>query len=150
MATTHRFEGTLAWRAGGSGVETGNHTMTFEGRPPLALSSAPGYRGDPSKLAPEDLFVAALASCQMLSFLAFAARAGITVLAYDDRAIGTLAMADRKMRMSEVVLHPRITVAPGSDVEKVRHLLHSAHEACFIANSVNSTVTVESEIVTGS
>jgi organic hydroperoxide reductase OsmC/OhrA len=148
MATTHRFEGTLAWRAGGSGVETGNHTMTFDGRPPLQLSGAPGYRGDPSKLSPEDLFVGALASCQMLSFLAFAARAGVTVLAYEDRTIGTLAMADKKMRMTEVVLHPRITVAAGSDVEKVLHAVHSAHEACFIANSVSSTVTVEPEIVT--
>jgi organic hydroperoxide reductase OsmC/OhrA len=149
MATTHHFAGTLSWRAGGSGVETGNHSMTFEGRPPLELSGAPGYRGDPSRLSPEDLFVGALASCQMLSFLAFAARAGITVLAYEDRTIGTLAMADKKMRMTEVVLRPRITVAPGSDLEKVRQLVDSGHEACFIANSVSSTVTVEPDIVTG-
>jgi len=148
MATAHHFEGRLSWRAGGEGIKAGNHQMVFADRPPLELASAPQYRGDPSRLSPEDLFVAALASCQMLSFLALAGRAGITVLAYDDHAVGTLAIADKKMRMTEVVLRPRITLAPGADAGKALALVHSAHEICFIANSVACAVNIEPEIVT--
>jgi hypothetical protein len=54
----------------------------------------------------------------MLTYLAFAARAGLDVLAYDDQARGTLTIADKEMRVTEVVLQPRITVAAGSDQAK--------------------------------
>ena len=37
MATAHHFEGRLRWRAGGTGVEAGNHEMEFAGRPALSL-----------------------------------------------------------------------------------------------------------------
>jgi organic hydroperoxide reductase OsmC/OhrA len=148
MATAHHFEGRLSWRAGGEGLTAGNHQMVFAERPALELSGAPQYRGDPSRLSPEDLFVGALASCQMLSYLALAGRAGVTVLAYDDHAIGTLAIADKKMRMTEVVLHPRITVAAGADTAKALALVHTAHETCFIANSVACEVDIQPEIST--
>ena len=121
--------------------------MMFDGRPTLDLSGAPQYRGDPSRLSPEDLFVAALSSCQMLSYLALAGRAGVTVLAYDDHAIGTLSIADKKMRMTEVVLHPRITLAGGADAAKALALVDTAHENCFIANSVACAVRIEPAIV---
>jgi organic hydroperoxide reductase OsmC/OhrA len=85
----------------------------------------------------------------MLSYLALAGRAGVTVLAYDDQAAGTLAIADKKMRMTEVVLRPRITLAAGADGAKALALVHRAHENCFIANSVACAVRSEPEIVTG-
>ena len=148
MATMHHFEGRLSWRPGGTGLTAGNHHMEFAGRPVLELAGAPQYQGDPSRLSPEDLFVASLSSCQMLSYLALAGRAGVTVLSYDDPAVGTLAIADKKMRMTEVVLHPRIALAAGADAAKALALVHAAHEICFIANSVACAVRVEPEIVT--
>jgi organic hydroperoxide reductase OsmC/OhrA len=147
MATAHHFEGRLSWRAGGAGLTAGNHQMEFDGRPGLHLSGAPQYQGDPSRLSPEDLFVASLASCQMLTYLALARRAGVTVLAYDDHAVGTLSIADKKMRMTEVMLHPHITLANGADAAKALALVHTAHENCFIANSVACTVRIEPAIV---
>jgi len=148
MAPAHHFESHLTWQAGQTGVATGNHRIEFAGRPPLEASGAPQYRGDPSRHSPEDFFVAALSSCQMLTYLALAGRAGITVERYEDRAIGTLAIADKKMRMTEVVLHPVITLAAGADVAKARSLVDTAHEGCFIANSVACAVRVEPEIAT--
>ncbi len=150
MATAHRFEGRISWRAGGEGLAAVNHHMDFPGRPTLELSSAPQYKGDPSRLSPEDLFVGALSSCQMLSYLALAGRAGVTVVAYDDHATGTLAIADKKMRMTEVVLHPRIMLGVGADAAKALALVHAAHEICFIANSVACAVHIEPEIVASS
>jgi organic hydroperoxide reductase OsmC/OhrA len=111
------------------------------------VSAAPQYRGDPTRLNPEELFVAALASCQLLTYLALARGAGVSVRSYEDRAVGTLAIADRKMRMTEVLLRPRITVAAGSDEETARGLVDKAHAGCFIANSVACAVRIEAEIV---
>jgi organic hydroperoxide reductase OsmC/OhrA len=144
---THTYEARLTWQAGGEGVAAGNHFVGFEGRPAVEVSAAPQYRGDPTRLNPEELFVAALASCQLLTYLALARGAGVSVRSYEDRAVGTLAIADRKMRMTEVLLRPRITVAAGSDEGTARGLVDKAHAGCFIANSVACAVRIEAEIV---
>ena len=147
MATKHAFHARLTWKKGGEGVEAGNHRVEFEGRPAVEVSAAPQYHGDPSKLNPEELFLASLASCQMLTYLALASRAGIDVLAYEDGAGATLAIADRRMRVTEVVLRPRITIAGSADEAKARSLVEAAHDGCFIANSVACTVRTEAEIL---
>ena len=144
---THTYEANLTWLAGGEGIAVGNHRVEFEGRPTLEVSAAPEYRGDPTRLNPEELFIAALASCQLLTYLALARGAGLTVRRYEDRAVGTLATADRKMRMTEVRLRPRITMAAGSDEVKARDLVDKAHAGCFIANSVACAVHLEAEVV---
>jgi organic hydroperoxide reductase OsmC/OhrA len=144
---THTYEARLTWLAGGEGITAGNHRLEFDGRPGVEVSAAPQYRGDPMRLNPEELFVAALASCQLLTYLALARGAGVTVRRYEDRATGTLAMADRKMRMTEVLLHPCITVAAGSDEGTARSLVDKAHDGCFIANSVACAVRIEPQIV---
>ncbi len=149
MAARHTFRAHLRWAKGGEGSATSNHRVEFEGRPSLEVSGAPQYRGDGSKLNPEELFLAALASCQMLTYVALAGRAGVDVLGYEDLAEATLAIADRRMRVTEVVLRPRIRVAAGTDESKARSLVESAHEGCFIANSVACAVRTEAEIVVG-
>ena len=144
---SHAFAGRLVWRAGAEGTARGNHRVEFADRPALEVSSAPQYRGDASKLNPEELLTASLASCQFLTYLALAGRAGVTVLAYEDAPVGTLAMVEKKMRMAEIVLRPRITIDAGSDLEAARALVERAHEGCFIGSSLACPVRIEPEIV---
>jgi organic hydroperoxide reductase OsmC/OhrA len=145
MATKHSFRAHLVWSKRPNGADT--HRVEFENRPALEVSAAPQYKGDPAKLNPEELFLASLVSCQMLTYLALATRAGVPVSAYEDRAEATLTMAERRMRITEVVLHPHITIAAGADENKARALVDAAHEGCFIANSVACAVRAEPEIV---
>jgi organic hydroperoxide reductase OsmC/OhrA len=150
MAAVHHFEASVRWRKGAEGVATSNHRLEFaRNRSPIEASAAPQYKGDPAKLNPEELFVASLVSCQMLSYLALASRAGVDVLAYEDRGEGTLTIADKRMRFTEVRLRPRIAIAPGGDVAKAQAVVDAAHDACFIANSVSCAVVVEPEITVG-
>jgi organic hydroperoxide reductase OsmC/OhrA len=144
---THRFEAHLVWQKGQEGVQAGNHTVEVAGRPALGISAAPQYRGDAAKLNPEELFLASLTSCQMLTYLALAHRAGLDVLAYEDRSEAILAMAERKMRVTEVHLRPKITIAAGGEEARARSLVETAHEGCFIANSVACAVHMDPEIV---
>ena len=144
---THHFEGTAVWSAGEPGAEQGNHTVTFDDRDSLAVSSAPQYRGDPTRLNPEELLTAAVVSCQLLTYLALARHAEVPVVRYEDNPVATLAMADRKMRVTEVLLRPEITLGAGADEEKARALVEKAHENCFIANSVRCEVRIEPTFV---
>ncbi len=109
-------------------------------------SADPVFRGDSSLHNPEDLLVAAHASCHMLSFLALAARAGLSILAYSDAAEGTMTFEAGHGQFSAVALHPRVVVAAGTDVSLVSRLHEQAHEACFIARSVNFPVTHEATV----
>lgn len=100
----------------------------------------------PEWLNPEQLLFMAAASCQLLSFLAVAGRAGIDVLSYDDDAVGVVPDDNHPMRITRIVLHPRIVVASGTTVEAVRQLVVVAHRECYVANSLHADVTVQPHI----
>jgi organic hydroperoxide reductase OsmC/OhrA len=119
-----------------------NHTISFKnGQETLIASSSPAYKGDGSKPDPEDLLVAALSSCHMLSFLAIAAKKRLTVHSYRDDAVGFLENDNGKLWISRVILRPQVVI--DADAETLAHIHHSAHEACFIANSVKTQVSLE-------
>jgi organic hydroperoxide reductase OsmC/OhrA len=145
MAHEHKFAARLTWTGGEQGPTRSyesysrDYVVEIEGRPPLAGSAAPAFRGDPARHDPEGLLVAALSACHMLSYLHLCATAGIEVVAYEDQASGTMAIKDRRMRFVDVLLEPKVTIAKG-DRGKAIALHEGAHEACFIANSVNFPV----------
>ena len=112
----------------------------------LPMSSAPGFRGDPSRANPEQLFVAALSACQALTYLFLAAKNGIRVAGYTDDAEGRLGIVDGRMRMARVTLRPRILLEPGSDETRALELAAEAHRNCIIGNSVSTPVEVAPQL----
>lgn len=109
-------------------------------------SAAAEYRGTPTLTNPEEMLVAALSSCHMLTFLAVAAKRGHVVESYDDEATGFLEKPEGgPIQVTRVVLSPRIVFGGTPPTPEVLEKLHeSAHRGCFIANSVKTVVTVES------
>lgn len=145
----HRYRVELDWTGNrGSGTQTyqgygRDHTLRVAGKPVLAGSSDPAFRGDASRHNPEDLLLAALSACHMLSYLHLAAVHGVVVTAYADAAEGMLETHAHGGRFVEVVLRPRVTLACGADAVKAEALHADAHHACFIASSVNFPVHCE-------
>ena len=125
------------------------HRWAFDGGLTVPASPSPHIVpapwNDPNGVDPEEAFVASLSSCHMLFFVDFARRAGFVVDEYVDEAEGVLEKrADGKMRMSRVTLHPQVTWGGNApDEAALADLHHRAHEACFIANSVTTEVTVQ-------
>ena len=122
------------------------HTATTA-KTTLTLSADAAFRGDAEHPNPEQLLVAAASSCQLLSFLAVAARHRIDVLGYDDRAAGFMDDSERPVRIARIVLRPVITVAAGPTHDEVVELARLAHEECYIAHSVSSSVELEVTVV---
>jgi organic hydroperoxide reductase OsmC/OhrA len=123
------------------------HTVSFDGGITVPASASPHVVGKwavEAAVDPEEMLVAALSNCHMLSFLHVARLAGFTVAAYRDHAEGVMEhIAPAKQAVTKVVLHPQIEwVGAAPDKEKLQHMHHEAHEACFIANSVRTAVTV--------
>lgn len=143
----HRYRIACSWQ-GSTGGGYASYERAYEAVAPpaatrLALSADGAFAGDPARLNPEQLVVAAVSSCQLLSFLAVAARAGVDVLAYADDAEGLMPEPIRPVRLTEVRLRPRITVRPPATDEVVAALCESAHHECYVANSLACPVTVD-------
>jgi organic hydroperoxide reductase OsmC/OhrA len=123
------------------------HTLSFDGGTVVPASASPHVVGKwamEAAVDPEEMLVAALADCHMLSFLHVARLAGFAVAAYRDHAEGVMEeIAAGKQAVTKVVLHPRIEwTGEGPDKAKLDHMHHEAHEVCFIANSVKTKVTI--------
>lgn len=123
------------------------YVINIDGKPPFVGSADPTFRGDAALYNPEDLLLMALSACHMLSYLALCARAGIRVISYSDVATGKMAQKNGKIRFTEVILHPLVTIEAGDDLEKARSLHDNAHHVCFIANSVNFPVLHEAKML---
>ena len=147
MSHRHTYTSRLSWQ-GSTGVGYDaydrNHTVAT---PPadgeLVLSSDPAFRGSPNLPNPEQLLLAAASSCQLLSFLAMAARSRIDVLSYDDEAEAVMPDDVRPVRITRITLRPHIVVAVEADLAKARKLVGRAHDACYIANTVNAEIVIE-------
>lgn len=140
----HRIR--LTWTDGGKPFTYESypreHEIAFkDGQDRLTTSSSPAYRGDGKHADPEDLLVAALSSCHMLSFLAICTKKKVTVQSYEDDAVGLLENDNGKLWISHVTLRPK--VISSADEQTLAQIHHLAHQACFIANSVKTQVAVE-------
>ena len=122
-----------------------DHGWIFPGGIEIAASAAPAFKGSPDRLDPEEAFVAAIASCHMLTFLALAARKAIVVERYQDQAVGLLEKNDDgRLAITQVTLHPDISFeGPPPTAEDLTRLHQQSHHGCFIANSVRTSITVE-------
>lgn len=147
--TTHRYATALDWSGStGAGYEAYDRTHVLEvSGVELCASADVAFRGDASLPNPEELLLAAASSCQLLSFLAVAARARIDVVAYRDAAEAVMDEADRPLRVGRIVLRPTVTVRGDVDESRVRHLLEVAHRECFIARSLTSEMRLEPTII---
>jgi len=145
--TVHRYSARCAWN-GSTAVGYRDYDRTHvvatpPARTELRLSSDPAFSGDAELLNPEQMLVAAASSCQLLSFLALAARARVDVVSYEDDAEGVMDDTDAPARVDPIVLRPRIAVAGDASEERVLKLVEQAHRLCFIANSLSSEIVVE-------
>jgi len=150
MASVHHYRAEVSW-AGSTGVGYDHYSRAHSlCCPPagqeLLLSGDRAFGGDPERLNPEQLLLAAASSCQLLSFLAVCARARIDVASYSDSASAEMPEDDRPVRITRILLRPRIVIAGEAHEERLPRLIDLAHRECYVANSLGSEITIEAEI----
>lgn len=144
-----RYETRLSW-SGSTGLGWDRYDRAHTAKAPPAEQeiriTTGESKGDPSILNPEQLLVMSASSCQMLWFLHLASKARIDVVGYEDEASGLMPEDEEPVRVTEITLRPRITVSGAASEERVRKLVQTAHEHCFIANSLNSSMSIEATV----
>ena len=146
MDLDHRYSVDVEWTGNRGSGTSGyrdygrDHLVRADGNPELLGSADRTFHGDAERWNPEELLVAALSECHMLSYLHVAVKNGIVVEAYTDAATGSMrTTADGGGAFVEVTLRPVVTISAG-DLATALELHHEASRLCFIASSVNFPV----------
>ncbi|KKW52284.1 OsmC family protein [Pantoea sp. BS_4] len=142
----HHYHIHIRWTGNrGSGTDSytaydRNGELAAEGKATIALSADPAFRGDATRWNPEELLLASASACHKLWYLHLCADAGIIVEAYEDAAEGTMVEGERG-HFTQITLKPLVTLRDPADAARAEALHHDAHDACFIANSLNFPVS---------
>ena len=150
----HRYEARISWKREGAEFTDNRysrgHDWSFDGGVRVPASSSPALVPLPYSVAeavdPEEALVACTSSCHMLWFLSLAAKRGFVVESYTDEASGVMDKTpEGKLAITRITLRPRIEFAGdrSPSAQELEALHHSAHDQCFIANSLKSEVVVE-------
>jgi organic hydroperoxide reductase OsmC/OhrA len=149
----HHYSVSVAW-LGNRGAGTSGYrdygrqsSVTAAGKHPIDASADRTFHGDADRWNPEELLLAALSECHMLSFLHVAVQHGVVVTDYTDAARGTMQQEGDGGRFTSVTLHPVVTVAAPVDADEFEAMHREASAVCFIANSVNFPVHHEPRAV---
>jgi organic hydroperoxide reductase OsmC/OhrA len=150
----HRYEVSVSWTGNRGSGTSGyrdygrEHDVSADGRPVIAASSDPAFRGDRERWNPELELTAAVSQCHLLWYLHLCAETGVVVTDYSDDAYGIMGEdADGAGRFVEMVLRPRVTIAAADMTEAAVRLHKEANAKCFIANSLNFPVRHEPVII---
>lgn len=151
MAKEFGYSVGVTW-TGNDGTGTTERTygrdneITAAGKPTLPGSAPPEFAGDASAWPPEELLVAAVAQCHLLTYLFVCQRNGVVVESYEDSASGTLLVEGAAGgHFTEIVLRPKVTISAG-DPELAASLHDQAHSGCYVGSSVNFPVRFEPTI----
>jgi peroxiredoxin-like protein len=115
--------------------------------PSIAVGAPPEFNGKKGRWSPEQLLVASVNSCYMLTLLAIAENSKIPLVSFVSAAKGKLEKAaGANYQVTEITLKPKIVVASAKDVERISRIIDKAKQNCFISNSIKSAITLEPEI----
>ncbi|MFJ4224779.1 OsmC family protein [Microbacterium sp. NPDC089695] len=149
----HHYALTATW-TGNTGTGTSGYreyrrdvTLAVDGKPDVLASADKPFRGDPSRWNPEDMLLASLSQCHLLSYLHACVTAGVVVVSYRDDASGLMRENGAGGgAFVEVMLRPQVVVADASMIDAAEKAHAQANEWCFIANSMNFPVRHEATV----
>ena len=140
-ANTFYYETEIEWK----GDRTGD--LRGANLPSVAVGAPPEFQGREGVWTPEQLFVASLNACYMLTFLAVAENSKVSIISFSSTAKGKLErVAGSGYQITEIVVRPRVVVASANDRTRLPRILEKAKENCFVSNSIKTAIKIEPEV----
>lgn len=139
----HLYEVSVDWTSGRKGLASSPVLNSA-----LEVATPPEFPGGLAGIwSPEHLFVAAINSCFMTTFLAIAENSKLEFTSFSCRAFGQLIQENGKYHIREVNLLPVVTVA-ASAKDRALRVLQKSESNCLISNSVRSVIRCQPELRT--
>jgi organic hydroperoxide reductase OsmC/OhrA len=137
---TFRYKARTTWRGARQGL------LSAPGKPDVVVGSPPEWKGRPDNWAPEELLVASVNSCIMLTFLTLAQGRGVTLVSYDSDAEGELEIVHGVYQITRITARPRVIVASEAQRDAAHDAMDHVEARCFMSQSVKAEVTLIPEI----
>ena len=138
----HVYEMSVNWQADRKGIMSSPELNTN-----IEVATPPQFpKGMEGIWSPEHLFIAAVNSCLMTTFLSIAENSKLEFTSFGSKALGKLEMIDGKYMMSKVTLMPVVTINNEQQKERAERVLQKSEANCLISNSVKSTIIFKPEI----
>lgn len=137
------------YTAGASATGTGNVTLTVEGLSSLESNAPKEFGGPGDQWSPEDLLVAAVADCFVLSFRAIAGMSKYEYTNISASVTGKLDKVERDIQFTELTIEANLVIPEGADESRAQRLLEKAEAACFITNSLKAEPHLNANISNG-
>jgi peroxiredoxin-like protein len=125
---------------------TGYAAVCAEGLPNLASAPPAEFDGPGDAWSPEQLLLAAVASCFMFTLRAVAQASRVDLVSLELAVSGTVDRCDGRMRFTEIVLRPRVQVPAATECERALRVLEKAERGCIVSASLAIPVRLEPEI----
>jgi organic hydroperoxide reductase OsmC/OhrA len=144
MTDIHYYEVNLLWNSSTQGTLSSPIINTT-----IEVVTPPEFpKGIKEKWTPEHLFVAAVNSCLMSTFLLIAENSRFEFNSFESNAIGKIEKIDGKFAVTEIILKPSLSIPPTQSETKAKRVLEMSENACAIANSIKTKITLEPIITT--
>jgi organic hydroperoxide reductase OsmC/OhrA len=118
---------------------------------PQLVTAPPRQFGGPGdRWSPEDLLMAALAGCFILTFRAVARASKLEWTHLECEVEGTLDRVESVTQFTRAVTRASLSVPPGTDTLLCERVLGKAERDCLIANSLRCSRELQMEIIKGS
>jgi peroxiredoxin-like protein len=130
-----------------TGGPEGYARLTSEGVAELRTAPPVEFDGPGDAWSPEQLLLAAVEACFVLTFRAVAAASGIQFASLVVEGEGIVDRKNGRTRFTEIVLRPRLTLPAGVDWVRVQRALEKAEETCLVSRSLSTPIRLEPEIV---
>ncbi|MEO8762064.1 MAG: OsmC family protein [Bacteroidia bacterium] len=138
----HVYEMSVSWQADRKGLMS-SPVLNEK----IEVATPPQFpKGMEGIWSPEHLFIAAINSCLMTTFLSIAENSKLEFVSFNSKAIGKLETVDGKYMMSEVTLLPVVTISNEEQKERAERVLQKSETNCLISNSVKSIIIFKPEI----
>lgn len=142
MNTAHFYEVSVNWQSDRKGIMNSPVLKTS-----IEVVTPPEFpKGIEGTWSPEHLFVAAVNSCLMTTFLSIAENSKLEFLSFNSRAIGKLEMLEGKYMMREIMLIPIVILKDESQKERAEKVLQKSEANCLISNSIKSKIIFNPEV----
>ncbi|WP_028375425.1 OsmC family protein [Leeuwenhoekiella sp. MAR_2009_132] len=110
----------------------------------IEVATPPEFpKGIPGIWSPEHLFIAAVSGCLMTTFLAIAENSTLEFTSFNCSAKGKLELLEGKLQISEILLKPNVFITNESFRNKALRIVKKAENACLIAHSIKSVISME-------
>jgi peroxiredoxin-like protein len=124
-------------------------TLSTAGAPELKSAPPLDFDGPGDAWSPEHLLLAAVETCFLFTLRAIAKGSNVDFLSLDLAAEGTVDRQGGVTRFTEIVLRPRLTLAPGADRSRALRVMEKSEKACLVSASLSTPIRLEPEIIGG-